>query len=281
MLKQQALAAIAALPPFSPILSRLMASLNGEEVSFAALGDLIEKDAVLTGRLLGVVNSALYARRTTINSVRHALAILGVQKVRNTLLGISISSLLNQARTPPSWSMARFNRHSAAVAVLSDLIAARSPVEYPEGAFVAGLLHDMGRLLIAIGLPREFHSILRDCQASGRSWVECEQQTLGFLHPELSSAALAVWKVPEPIQRAAAEHHAPPAPEPGAPVSLGCVVCFADRYINSRGETILPSRKPDAADPASVEVPGMEQEAVAALLADFEAEYAAIAQYFR
>lgn len=280
-LRHQGLAAISSLPPFSPILSKLMASLSGEDVSFAVLGDLIEKDAVLAGRLLGLVNSALYARRNTISSVRHALSVLGVQKVRNAVLGMSVSSMLNQARTPPGWSMERFNQHSAAVAILSDLIAQRAVVEYPEGAFVAGLLHDMGRLLVAIGLPREFQKILREYQTSERAWIECEQQTLGFMHPELSSVALAVWKVPEPILRAAAEHHSPRAPEPGAAMSLGWVLHAADQYINSRGESIIASQRPDAAGSAWIESLGLEHDALATLLTDFEVEHAAVAEFFR
>ena len=152
-LSERAMGALGKLPPFSPILNKLLASLAGEDVSFSKLGDLIEKDTVVAGNIIHLVNSALYARRATITSVRHALALLGMDKVRNTLLGMSISRMWTQVKTPPAWSMARFNRHSAAVAILSDQIASRIPaVNYPEGAFVGGLLHDLGRLL----MPRAF-----------------------------------------------------------------------------------------------------------------------------
>ena len=279
-LRQQGLAAISQLPPFSPILSKLMASLGSDEVSFANLGDLIEKDAVLAGRLMGIVNSALYARRSTISSVRHALSVLGMEKLRNTVLCVSVSCMLNQARTPSGWSMERFNKHSAAVAILSDLIAQRVPVEYPEGAFVAGLLHDMGRLLEAIGLPKQFHSMLREYQGGGGSWLDCERATLGFTHPELSAAALAVWKVPEPIQRAALHHHEPDPARSGGDFSLGWVVHAANQYINSTGETILTSPTPDCAGAHWMESLGLDQDGLAGLLADFHAEHTAIAHYF-
>ena len=279
-MQEQALGALSQLPPFSPILHKLMASLAGEDVSFAVLGDLIEKDAALAGRVLGVVNSSLYARRAAINSVRHALSVLGTEKVRNMVLGMSVSSMLQHAKTPPSWSMARFNKHSAAVAILSDLIAQRARVEYPEGAFVAGLLHDIGRLLIAIALPREFQKMLREYETSGLTWIECETQALGFAHPELSAAVLAAWKVPEEIQRAAAQHHDPVTPAPGAEMSLGWVVNAANQYINSLGESILPVRKPDASGSAWMEALGMDQDGLAALFVDFQAEHSAIASFF-
>src|SRR6478609_2314272 len=170
-LSERALGALGKLPPFSPILNKLLASLAGEDVSFAKLGDLIEKDAVVAGNIMHLVNSALYARRATITSVRHALALLGMDKVRNTLLGMSISRMWGQVKTPPAWSMARFNRHSAAVAVLSDQIASRVQADCAEGAFVAGLLHDLGRLLIALGLPDEFARLMKLHEHSEKSWT--------------------------------------------------------------------------------------------------------------
>ena len=128
----KALRSVSSLPPFSPILTRLLASLAEENVSFATLGDLIEKDAVVAANILQLVNSALYARSGSISSVRHALSLLGTNKLRNAVLGMSIARVWNRVKMPPTWSMARFNMHSAAVALLSDLLAQRLPaVVYP------------------------------------------------------------------------------------------------------------------------------------------------------
>jgi len=249
-LKTKALRALDDLPPFSPIMNRLLASLAGEEVSFAQLGDLIEKDTVIAGNLLRVVNSALYSRRSAINSVRRAVSVLGVTRLRNIVLGISVAHMWNRTRLPAAWSMKRFDMHSAAVAILSDLLAQHAPVSYPEGAFVAGLFHDLGRLLIALTLPQENAAIAsrfearqleqRTAEPEGpiaaanaptpagdrltpagdrRSLVQCEREILGFSHAELSAEALAVWKLPWPVQAAVASHHGPwPAgPSSGKP----------------------------------------------------------------
>jgi len=276
-LKKQALAALENLPPFPPVLNHLMAALSGEDVSFAILGDLIEKDAVLTGWLLGAVNSVLYVRHGKISSVRHALSVLGTEKVRETVLQRSASYLL-QRDPVTGFSSERFNRHSAAVAILSDLIAQRTAVQFPEGAFLAGLLHDIGRLLIVIGLPDEYQSILHEYQTSSLTWVECERKILGFAHPELSSAVLALWKVPEPIQRAVAEHH-DPVPS-GGDMTLGWVLNAANQYVNSSGESILMTRKTDAAGSAWMKTLDLDHDALALLLADYQAEQHAIAHYF-
>jgi HD-like signal output (HDOD) protein len=274
------MAALSKLPPFSPILNKLMASLAGEDVSFSKLGDLIEKDTVVAGNILHLVNSALYARHGTINSVRHALSILGVDKVRNTVLAMSVSRMLNHANTPAGWSMARFNLHSAAAAILSDQLAQHVPTVYPEGAFVAGLLHDVGRLLIAIGLPAEFGRVLQHYEHSGLSWTECEQELLGFTHAQLSADALAIWEVPEPIQVAVRDHHTPPSFRAGQPAALSCVLNAANQYINSIGESILVQQKSDGSGSTCIQSLGLPPETMEQMLADFQAEHKAMAQYF-
>src|SRR6266481_3905978 len=151
--RDRALVALGKLPPFSPILNRLIASLASEDVSFAKAADLIEKDTVLAGNILRLVNSALYGLRGTVNSIRHAISLLGIAKLRNATLSMSVARMWSQVKTPPGWSMASFNLHSVGVGILADLLAQGRAVEYSEGAFAAGLFHDLGLLLVALGLP--------------------------------------------------------------------------------------------------------------------------------
>ncbi|MBI5282232.1 MAG: HDOD domain-containing protein [Candidatus Solibacter usitatus] len=202
-----ALRSLDQLPPFSPVLNHLMASLADEDVSFARLAAVIERDSVLSGNVLRLVNSALYGRRGTVSSVRAAVAVLGMVRLRNYLMGFSVARLWNKVRTPPEWSMERFNNHSVAVAVLSDILVQKTTADYAEGAFVAGLLHDLGRLMIAIALPEEFAQILQAQRASGDPLEKCEQELLEVTHSELSASALARWSLPEPIRRAVLYHH--------------------------------------------------------------------------
>jgi putative nucleotidyltransferase with HDIG domain len=277
---EKALRSLSSLPPFSPILTRLLASLAEEDVSFSALGDLIEKDAVVAANILHLVNSALYARTGTISSVRHAISLLGTNKLRNAVLGMSIARVWNRVKMPSSWSMARFNMHSAAVALLSDLLAQRLPVAYPEGAFVAGLLHDVGRLLLALGLPNEYMRILELYDDSGRrTLVECEREIVGFTHAELSAQALRVWKLPEEIQIAVRDHHSSPA-ESDKGIPLSHVLDAANQYANSSGITILVVNH-DGADPKAVELLGLDEDKLKSLLVEFREENNAMAVYFR
>ena len=281
LLRERALRALGTLPPFSPVLNRLLASLASEDVSFTKLADLIEKDTIVSANLLHLVNSAMYARRGTVNSVRHALSLLGVNKLRNAVLGMSIARMWNSVRTPPGWSMANFNMHSVATAQLSDMLAQKVPVSYPEGAFIAGLLHDVGLLLIAVGLPSESAQILERSQKEGCSLAEAESDLLGFTHADLSAAALASWNLPAPIQEAVRDHHLDVPCAPGSELPLATLVNAADRYVDSAGICIhLPPVAP-IADPAILAPLGLGAELQRKLLEEFDAEFAAMKPFFR
>ena len=229
------------LPPFSPVLNGLMASLADEDVSIPHLAGLIERDTVLSGNVLRLVNSALYGRRGTVSSVRAAVAILGLSRLRNLLLGLSVSRIWARVRTPADWRMDRFNHHSAAVAVLSDLIVQKVDVDYAEGAFVAGLLHDLGQLMIVISLPDEYAQ-LRRAHARGQVPLEAlEQELLDITHSELSAAALVRWGLPVAIQKAVLYHHRSaddPAAQVKGRVPLSRVVETADLIAKSCGCTV-------------------------------------------
>src|SRR5436190_2651242 len=102
--RERIMGAVDKLPPFSPVLTKLLATLADDDVSFGAMAGIIETDAVLAGNLLRVVNSPLYGRIATINSVRHAVAIMGTTKIRNLVLGMSVSRRWAAARVPTGWN---------------------------------------------------------------------------------------------------------------------------------------------------------------------------------
>ena len=256
-----------------------MASMANEDVSFAQLGAVIERDTVLTGNVLRLVNSALYGRRGTISSVRAAVSILGINKLRNYILGLTVSRMWSKVRTPASWSMARFNDHSVASAVLADILVQKTAVEYPEGAFAAGLLHDLGRMVIANALPDEFEQIQRMQVESGDSLEICEHAVLDCTHSELSAAVLTRWNLPAPIQKAVLYHHRAhldPAGGSSQALPLSKAVEVANQVVNGSGHSITAFDQ-QTAKPADevLAVLGLADQA-ASLLEHFELELKAV-----
>lgn len=280
--KEKALHALAQLPPFSPILNRLIASLAQEDVSFSKIADLIEKDTVLAGNVLRLVNSALFGLRGTVNSIRHAISLLGISKLRNATLSMSVARMWNQVKTPAGWSMAKFNQHSVGVAILSDLLATRCSVEYAEGAFAAGLFHDLGLLLVALGLPEEYSQLALLYKQSPKWMIEYELQVLGMTHLDLSADALALWNLPEPIQQAVRYAETPdtdPTNVGAGGITLSRALSVADRYVKGSG-TSLNFFEGSAEDgQQALDSLGLGDR-LPGILTEFETEFGAIKTYF-
>jgi HD-like signal output (HDOD) protein len=274
------------LPPFSPILNKLLASIACEDVRFSDLSVLIEKDTVLSGNVLRLVNSAAYARRGEINSVPHAVSVLGLNKLRNTLLGLSISRMWSGVKTPKEWSHSRFNLHSVGTAVMADHLAQVVPVNYPEGAFVAGLFHDFGKLLIATVKPQEFREVQELHALGGRSIPECETEILGGDHSRLSSLALERWNLPTPICSAVAYHHDPagnPAYEQekdGAQFHLSELLAAADHAVNAAGIS-MSANPPASEDPPEAAIVAMAgPDEGMRIFHAFQKEFDSVRQFF-
>lgn len=276
--REIALQAINQLPPFSPTLNRLLATLAKEDVFLSEIAAIIEKDTVLAGQVLKLVNSALYARSGMINSVGHAVAILGLNKLRNMALTMSVTRMWRQAKTPKSWSQAAFNLHSVATAIMADALAQRLSVWYPEGAFTAGLLHAMGKLLIAVGLPEHFETIALQA-GSGRPFEEIEQSVIGCCHAELAAAALDQWKLPAEIQTAVLYQYEC-LPDRGGRMELSRLLYIAHQVVNHLGVCLPVCQAPDPlpldALFASVGLAEPQQR----IIEDFQSEYNNLKAFF-
>jgi putative nucleotidyltransferase with HDIG domain len=224
------------LPLLSSVLHRSIRLLSlGDDVSISDLGAVIEEDAVITGSLLAIANSVMYSRNGSVASVRLAMARLGVNKTRNVLLGLTVSKCFNSVRILGPWSLARFNSHSLAVATLSDLLVQNVKSGNPEWAFMAGLLHDIGLPLLAVGLPEEFRAITANA-ASDADLVERERELLGFTHFDLGAELLVRWNCPQSVQEAVWSCE---SAEPGAerPPKLGAIVKTASLIADAIGIT--------------------------------------------
>ncbi len=264
-----ALASVDRMPVFSPILGRLVATLGDDTVSFSHLAELIEKDTILTGHLLRLVNSAIYSRGREITAVPRAISILGVARLRNFAVSLLVAKLWSRVRLPQSFSLARFNLHGVAAAIAADLLAQRVPVEYSEGAFAAGLLHDVGKVLIAVSLPEEYDLLARSAGWDSR----LEEEVLGVSHAELSRHVLEHWRLPPAICRAAGEHHTPPS----GPPDLIHLVHVADAFARAMGAAAEDGEPGDAA--RALALLGIQDE-FESLQSRFAAEFEALRQFF-
>ena len=252
--KKRALKVLDELEPFSPVAGRLLSTLSAdpETISMSHVGDLIERDTILAGKVLALANSALYSRGVEVVSIQRAIAALGLNKIRNTVLALSINRVWRKAKTPMYWSMVRFNMHSLATAVAADLLATRTKTNYPEGAFVSGLFHDIGRLVMAVMLQNEYEPFCNASEDNQPRVRNCERDMLGFDHCELSADILAHWRLPHEIQTAVGLHECPEMDDTEVGASefpLSMIIHTADKYAMSVGASIYDSIPSQQADP--------------------------------
>jgi len=235
------LSLVDALPPPSPLVRRLLAIIaaDTESPSSGEVAGWIEKDALICGKVLALANSALYARTVPILSVRLAVSRLGLNPLFNLILGVSLNRFSMQAPTPAQWSATRFNTHSLATAVLSELIASTVSPENMEVAFLAGLFHDIGRVVIAM-LLRDTPDVLEHFAELDHLDLEAaETEMLGFSHSEVSARVVRHWNLPDIIESAVRFHENPSASSGASNGTLlSEIVHFADRYVDTRGFSI-------------------------------------------
>ena len=202
-LRERALRAADALPVVHGVLQRSLALFSRrDELSIAELAGHIEQDVVIAGTILGLANSAIYRGHSAVSSLRQAIVRLGINKARNVLLGLSVARSLGRIKVPGGWSLIRFNAHSLAAAIFCDLIVRNVPCADPEWAFMAGLLHDLGLLAVACGLPDEFAAIMAYGRSGDARLIDQERKLLGFTHFEVGAEMMSRWNCPVEVRQA-------------------------------------------------------------------------------
>ncbi|MGH8549900.1 MAG: HDOD domain-containing protein [Methylococcales bacterium] len=169
------------------------------------LGDVISQDPGLTSRLLKVANSPCYGFQARIDTVARAIALIGMQDLRNLILASSAVDTFT--RIPPDLiDMTDFWIRSLHCGILANLLARQCSVLKPEGLFVAGLLSDIGSLVMYHKIPDECREILLAAGDNRRIVGELEQEILGFTHADVAAELTALWSFPEPLRVAIGRH---------------------------------------------------------------------------
>lgn len=265
------------LPRMSPLTMQVLGTLARRNCEIPELVDLVEKDTLLSAGLMQLANSAAFARLQPIHSLRHAVSMIGLGTMRRFALAFSVSNLFSRSKPASTFSLTRFNVHAVATGILAELLADQLPADAREDAFLAGMLHDVGKLLIAVNQPRQYDEILAAVALSRRPLVEIEKEILTVDHAELSAIAIEHWDLAEDVSRAARLHHTPEAPAKRVPLSL--IVNKADAYVNYLGLSVLPPL-PWAEEAPELEIEGFPFP-LAQTLGRFQAEWRNLADMIR
>jgi HD-like signal output (HDOD) protein len=180
----------------------------------ADIGAVIQQDASLTARLLRIANSAMFGFRSRIDTVSRAVTVIGQRDLRDLVFAVAAVRTFNNIPVDLA-NMASFWRHSLFTGIVAKLLAKRCSVLHSERLFVAGLLHDLGQLLIYHKFPEQAQKLLRRSAALDEPQYLSERHLLGFDHAMVGGALAKVWDLPAVLHGAIRYHHEPTGDENG------------------------------------------------------------------
>jgi putative nucleotidyltransferase with HDIG domain len=208
---------VASLPD---VTARIIQAVDDPRSSPLQLLKLVSHDPALVARILKLVNSSFYSLPNKIASLDRAIALLGMASVRNLAIATSLAGMFRGGQLCEGFGPRDLWTHSIAVAVVARELSKKLRLPLTDEAFLIGMLHDLGLLVIHQKLPRELRAICDLAKEEPAAMIEIERRTLGFDHQELGAALAMRWKFPSSVSNAIAFHHRPSdAPDEHKPIT--------------------------------------------------------------
>lgn len=213
------------VPTIPVLLLRILRVVDGERASAKDLVDLMQRDQALAGRVLRLANSGFFACAREVSTLSRAVMLLGFSTVKNLALGIKIWETMASRGGP---AIASLWEHSALVGAAARAIAQRTRAADPEEAFTAGLLHDIGKVILRIRFTEVYDRL---ATVGGETpLVIRERDAFGVDHGRAGAWLGASWQLPEVIVDACREHHADVGPD--TPLTAPVIVNLANRLVH-------------------------------------------------
>jgi putative nucleotidyltransferase with HDIG domain len=230
------------LPTLPRVVSKMIELVDNPKTSAGSLARLISNDQVLTARVLKLANSAYYGFPREIYSVDMAIVVLGFNAVKEIGLSLSVLDTFRDTESNAYFDVSRFWEHSLGCGVGAKALAKRYAPGYASHVFVAGLMHDIGKIIISLYAKKDFLEIARSVWETNEPWSHAEERVLGIDHAHIGGILAERWKFPEIIVNCIRNHHTPwDAPEPRTPpalVSLANSLCHACNIGNISPTTV-------------------------------------------
>ena len=198
------------IPSIPSVYAEIVEKLRDSDTSVEEIGDLIQKDLGITAKLLKLVNSAFFGLSRQLSTPSEAAAYLGIDTIKSLVLGVNAFASFEGSKLP-GFTLEKLFAHSMSVAA-----TAREIIRSEDGArnvadqsFVAGMLHDIGKLVLALNLPTEYDQAFRLAQTEQIPLHISEETVLGVNHADVAGFILSLWGLPASVVDAISYHHQP------------------------------------------------------------------------
>ncbi len=268
-LKKQ-LSKISDLATLPVVANNVIQITNNPKSSALEVAKAISQDAALTSRILKMANSAMYGFPQKITTINHAIVILGFANIRNLVLAASIYDMFAPNGQPQLFDRVGFWEHSLACGITSKLLAKRLGIKNIEEAFIWGLLHDLGKIVLDTYFHTDFAGVIKLVEEKNILIRDAEMEVLGYDHAEVGGIVAGNWNLPQTLIKVIRFHHAPP--QANESMRLAAIVHMADIFcraidLGNGGDRKIPCMHPEA-----WELLDLDKESIKALFTEMEQE---------
>jgi HD-like signal output (HDOD) protein len=197
------------LPTLPVIVQQVQKLIENPNSNMSQIALIITRDQSIAARVVRLVNSAFYGLGNKISSIQQAIMLLGLNTVKNLVIGVSVVKTFEGGNKATLFDREKFWLHSFACATGARLIAKKLNRDEPEDFFMAGLLHDIGILVLDQFFHDEFISVVQQTVRTKMELTEVENSLLGITHCEIGEFMAAKWRIPEYLVLAIRHHHKP------------------------------------------------------------------------
>ncbi len=204
---EKLIGSIEGLPTLPSVVARVNDLVDDPTASAGDINDILSRDMALGSKILKLVNSAYYGFPRRISSITHAVVILGFQTVRSIALSAFVFDAFGASDLP--FGYRNFWVHSVGVGVAAQVVGSRQGLPLSEDAFMCGLLHDVGKLVLHQHMGEQYAKALAKVETDDLTLFEAEKATLETNHAEVGGLLTEHWKLPEKMVAALRSHHEP------------------------------------------------------------------------
>ena len=216
------------LPSLPAVVMELLSSIDQEDVDISVLAKKVSHDQALTAKTLRLANSSLYGLQVKVTTIQQAITFLGFQTTRNLITAAAVTGCFAQGQCP-GFDHKAFWRHSIASAACCKVLARR--VRFNQDyAFTAGLLHDIGRLVLVSTFPQQYRLVLEHMRRTDAYVLDAEREIMGVDHVVAGAALADHWNFSDTMKTAIACHHEPDTPGTGL---LATIVHVANAIVHA------------------------------------------------
>jgi putative nucleotidyltransferase with HDIG domain len=252
---------INALPTMPAVLKRLSSVIEKPRITIVEISAFISNDPALTTKVLKMVNSAIYGFPGRIASVSHATMLLGLNVIKGLLLGVSVFELMQK-------TMSGLYEHSLAVAIASRVIAQKKNLKEPEEVSVAGLLHDIGKVILTLEFAQEYEKAMKEAEEKKIAIFDAEKIQFNATHADVGGWLAEKWRFPTNLIEVIEFHHRPTLAKT-APMETA-IVHMADLLVRARGFGFAGENFVPEVNPVAYELLNLSNEDIKDVLREME-----------